>query len=462
MDPFAIYNDLEECKADENFLQYQLLVSTDCKDKDIDILYEYCSRESYMYSIYRYDFNSDFNFTPEKQQVIGNEIKNLIRNEKIERALKINCVISALYTCLSIKEKSNFIPFNNMVKDLHSEKLLTKERDKANYLFDSMLTDSYLNSFALIKKIDGKRMVSNLCNELTLDLIFNHQNESENKFGNISRFALDNYLKGLTPTDKNNRGIMSDKAKRMKEYNLKKNLKQKVIDIITGLELVNNEWKSQGDIIDQIVFEYRKEFIFHQNAILSFISNYNSSQYDQDILEFIYKMRTAAEIPIIYGLEDIISIMPSVLYTNALQTIKISIPIILKTFFITLVKRYEGNINACIDVLTEYIIMNYQNNIILRKELSPNNIKNQSDFINDMDMLRMRRFADVILYIYKIRDNFPLYKEFKMMDSIRKTDSKLSLQDIQLANSMDYEMFIRKETLIRLSSSTNIDFNLDF
>lgn len=411
MDKIALFNNWNEYKKDLKFLEDILLISTDSDVDDIDEIYDFSSRETFPYSVYNYN------------QVDIDINSYLQKHKTLEDILKKNCVVSMLYTLLYLRDSGQYSSLSRAVSKYIGGNLLTVEYNHIYDLFDRTVEECYLNDFALIKmeEIDKikkgkkekekKRLICHFCEEFTLHIIANNRNnrknnEIENTEKNLEKlwhcsiykFPLDHYLNELKDIchyqePKNDRDCYLkitenyrsnlEKLQNMKNENLpnkieyvktsakrqyskNKKAKTNVWNIFSGLEMVEMEWKSQErDDIKRLLYEYKKEMVFHSNAFLTRfakIQQKNNNElycYDDDPYYYIDELTEVLKIPIAYGAEEIYTEIRGILHETAFSFQYVSIPILEKTFFAVLFKKYNENIDTCIQRISEYILDHY-------------------------------------------------------------------------------------------------------
>ncbi|MCD7998337.1 MAG: hypothetical protein LUH21_14025 [Clostridiales bacterium] len=487
MDSIALFNNLSEYKKDLKFLETVLLISTDSDADSIDKIYDFASRETFPYSIYKYNrVDTDINsFTQEYKEA--------------EDVLKKNCIASALYTLLFLRDSNQYSPLSKSISKYIGRRMMTEEYNHTYDLFDRTVEEGYLKDFALIqveeiekikkeKKVkEKKRLICDFCEEFTLHIIVNHRNNSgteneENIFENfrnydMHRFPLDHYLSELKEmyhykkTENVRRCNSVSKDSYEKDYKdceeeyrknileiserntqnkveyeeipptiqYRKNKKRKinVWNIFSGLEMVETEWKSnEEDNIKRFLYEYKKQMVFHSNSFLTRFAKIQQKSdqelyfYEDDPYYYIDELTEVLKLPIAFGIEDIYMKIAGILHEGAFSFQYISIPILEKTFFAVLFERYNENIDECIQVVSKYILDHYSKQQEMGKCLD----KINNNFI-DSDVYK--HLAPELIKAFSSQRKFELVSEYKQNNKFLNIRNKM-----KEVIAMDYFLYI--------------------
>lgn len=138
MDRIALFNDLSEYKKDLKFLETVLLISTDSDAEGIDKIYDFASRETFPYSIYKYNR-------------VDTDINSFLQEYKeAEDVLKKNCIASTLYTLLFLRDSNQYSSLSKSISKYIGRRMMTDEYNHVYDLFDRTVEEGYLKNFALI------------------------------------------------------------------------------------------------------------------------------------------------------------------------------------------------------------------------------------------------------------------------------------------------------------------------
>lgn len=489
MDRIALFNDLSEYKKDLKFLETVLLISTDSDAEGIDKIYDFASRETFPYSIYKYNR-------------VDTDINSFLQEYKeAEDVLKKNCIASTLYTLLFLRDSNQYSSLSKSISKYIGRRMMTDEYNHVYDLFDRTVEEGYLKNFALIhveeiektkkeKKVkEKKRLICDFCEEFTLHVIVNHRNNSgtvndENTLENfwnydMHRFPLDHYLSELKEMyhykktenvkrcnsvsrksyEKDNKEYVEHYIKYVEEYRknmleisernaqnkveyeeipptiqYRKNKKRKinVWNIFYGLEMVETEWKSnEEDDIKRFLYEYKKQMVFHSNAFLTrFVKIQQKSDqelycYEDDPYYYIDELTEVLKLPIAFGIEDIYNKIAGILHEGAFSFQYITIPILEKTFFAVLFEKYNENIDECIQVVSKYILDHYSKQQERGKCLD----KINNNFI-DADVYK--HLAPELIKAFSSQRKFELLSEYKQNNKI------VNIRNMTEEIAMDY------------------------
>lgn len=479
---------MSEYRKDLKFLETVLLISTDSDVEDIDKIYDFASRESFPYSIYKYNR-------------VDTDINSFLQEYKeAEDALKKNCIASTLYTLLSLRDSNKYSPLSKSISKYIGRSMMTEEYNHVYDLFDRTVEEGYLKDFALIqvkeiektkkkeKVKEKKRLICDFCEEFTLHVIVSHRNNSgtendENTFEDfwnydMHRFPLDHYLselkemyhykklKNVKRCNSVSKDSYEKDCKKSAEHYIKyveeyrnnmleisgrnaqnkvkyeeippriqyqKNKKRKinVWNIFSGLEMVETEWKSnEEDNIKRFLYEYKKQMVFHSNAFLTrFVKIQQKSDqelycYEDDPYYYIDELTEVLKLPIAFGIEDIYMKIAGILHEGAFSFQYISIPILEKTFFAMLFKKYNKNIDDCIQAVSKYILDHYSKQPERGKCLD----KINNNFI-DSDVYK--HLAPELIRAFSSQRKFELFSEYiqnnKFLDIRNKMKGEIAM-----------------------------------
>ncbi|WP_313256635.1 hypothetical protein [Lacrimispora sp.] len=425
----SLFTDLKQLKEMDKFLSNELLISTETTEEDIDKIFSSCNEETFAYSIYNYFFMGMDDLNKYENFVDG---YGLPKDITFDSVVKKNCIISAFYTLMFLKEKENFISLNEFVICKIKSQIPKEIREKVNYLFDSILQNEYLNRFALLKKVDKKRMIGNFNKDFTWYVILNRQNQSDTVIGETVKFSIESFLGSVEDTLHHSCNNKNEILTRKDKYKRHRSARNGIKSIFHGLSMIRDDWKC-SDISDQIIFEYTKELAFHHNIILLFIKEMkkvldgDNGKYE-NVLDFINDWHNVIKSPLIYDFDENMVNSLEMMYDVGYLFNRISFPILTNTFFITFMKKNKYDIEKSISDLERYIKNNYE------VELTKNQTVFSSDIIFDevvseLDAISLQRLAAVLIDIYSPTKPFQVYTGFKRPDHLESKSQKCLIAD---------------------------------
>lgn len=420
MKSLSLITDLKQLKEIDEFLNKELLISTDTTEDDIDKIYDLCIDETFAYSVYTNYFMNTDKYLYDKSK---NEY-TIPRDIKLDDIIKKNCIMATLYTLLFLKENENFIDLNEFLKSKVELPIIKETREKINYLFDAVLRNRYLSRFSILKKVDQKKMIGSFNKDFTWHIILNQQNQSDTVIGENVKFSIDKFLQSISCESGNKNLEPKDIYKRHRST------RNGIKNILHGLSMVRDDWKCE-DQSNQLIFEYTKELVFHHNIILLFVNemnkvlNENNKKYEY-VLDLINDWHQVLKSPLLYDLNENMVNSLEMMYDVGYLFNKYSYPILVNTFFITLIKKNKYNIQKIIEDLERYIKGKYDT------DLTSNHTVFSSDAIFDevirkLDATSLHRLSAVIIDIYTPTEPFKIDRSFKRPDHLNTKSEKKSI-----------------------------------
>lgn len=391
----ALYEDIgAEFRKEKEFLKTELLISTDIDSNNIDEIFDFSRNEMFPFSLYYselmagnipYDTEGTINYVQyhkrntlsftcygteleiETEPFANTRYKNMIssyktgKNMKIEGVLKFNCIISALYTLLYIRDKNKYTNYLRVLFEDDRDKT-NEDYNQARNNYDAAYNKkNYFDRYCLLKKNGGKREISVFNKALTRFLILNHQYDTKNNLCESKSIRIDNTLEKMQEALELYEVKRQDPEKYRIKYDTNRTLKKHLTNLTNHLKAIEINWKFVGSKTEQIIFYYSKERIFHNTTFLFFFENFEeiSEYYNMESIEYLDFLKNVIDTPLVSGWDIIFENYPYDLIKCTQFISTVSVPILLRSFFITFVSSNNENKDKCINQLISYIDREY-------------------------------------------------------------------------------------------------------
>lgn len=446
----SLFNNDSQIHNEEHFMNNVLHISTHLDGNNLDKFFELCLDELEPYAIptesdlelscqyylensSKYsDFTDDYLKALYATSTIPNPIGDTICQNKhrFNQLLKENCILAAFYTAKFLSSQTqNILYYHALENEIISE----ESRRRANTALKNSMPPSYLNDFILSVYDEYPPRIYTFCKDLSLQLILNHQRKQYRKddkdshpLGDFTIFDLEGTLKSFCPSKEWN----------SKQLHLQKNRIFKLIEGITDVAL---SWEPNSeDQFEQVLYLYRKEFIFHCQAILNYLKNTTKGLFTytlfneqtrfgfyinplllgnndtEDLIDWIHLFKITTMIPITHKLSEMIELNPYLIKENATANCIARLPILYKTYFIN-IYNYFGSLEKMLKELSNYIHVSGLTESYIKHDIPEVNEEKIFTLLNDLsssEMSLLNIFEQTLISIFHFAgDPFHLYIE---------------------------------------------------
>ena len=455
---FLLFENSEQLKRDEQFLNDILLIPTDQTSLITSSIFKVCLENTlpYLEIILESPYSNP-----------GSPKKSPTLSPDSEKILMVNCYLSALQTFLYLQQKDSYSDLKESIEKFFDEKVDSdpNSKDLYNRLLIKASQNSYLNQFMLYRNNNGVPQIGTYCQGLTLELFLNNQRylesktiETSKKTTLFNKHYVFNLQESISQLERFSR-FPSNSA----NY---KNLKTTVRKFLHGLTRVEGHWKpldrnNNFNLHEnEWIYYYNRELIFHSRAILSFLFDsvigIKERHFDDELKIWNDYFLSFVSVPLTYNLSTLIKSNPSILH-HEYVTINAAFSILLKTFSISLFNSCKKNLDKCCEKLTQelhfaeknteqgklYSELSFkQENFIANMKKMESSIAAGLPIFDKMDYLDLRKFGNSLTTLYHtipklyfdLTDNFSMiYNMSYSPDNTNKPNNDIFEKKIQAA-----------------------------